>query len=59
MLNDIFKKCLSLFGWKENFIFKETATFKLEIWDFQVILTDFEYSKNLSLVLENEKRNKF
>ena len=38
--------CPSLFGWKENLIFKETMIFKLQIWDFRVILTHFECSKN-------------
>ena len=38
--------CPSLFGQKENFIFKETVTFKLYIWDFRVILAGFECSKN-------------
>ena len=38
--------CPNLFGWKENLIFKETIICKLQIWDFQVILTDFECSKN-------------
>ena len=35
-----------LVGWKENSIFKETVTSKLKIWDFRVIFTDFECSKN-------------
>ena len=38
--------CPSLFDWKENLIFKETVIFKLSIWDFLVILTNFECSKN-------------
>ena len=40
--------CPSLFGWKENMIFKET-----------VILTDFECSKKCFLCLKIKKRQKF
>ena len=38
--------CPSLFSWKENMNFEETVSFKLKIWDFWVILTDFEGSKS-------------
>ena len=38
--------CPSLFCWKENLIFMETVISKLQIWDFRVILTNFECSHN-------------
>ena len=40
-------------------IFEEIVIFKLLICNFEVILTDFECSKNKFLLPENKKRDKF